>query len=270
MKNRQANHVSFYILIVLTLLFSAVYIVMTFNQNGQKAWTPALSTENGKGVTGNGDSYMQNIREHRDRYSLTSFSWNQKLSFTLHIASDSPDIGKVLYEDDYGVISVGDILLNGHQWWVYFDFTGKTAGNTFSLLSLDIEDNLSNGLEGESMSTEDGTDVSLSEETSDTENISYTESDSVKTAGIAEIQELSKKEKSADWRVKISYPYQGVTAWHNEYWNSQELLPNGERIGYIIFFSTDEQEIAETSNEMDVTFTMKGLKRLTWQSKPSV
>lgn len=73
---------------------------MTFNQNGQKAWTPALSTGNGKGVAGNGDSYMQNIREHRDRYSLTSSPWNQKLSFILHIASDSPDIGKVLDEQE--------------------------------------------------------------------------------------------------------------------------------------------------------------------------
>ena len=95
----------------------------------------------------------------------------------------------------------------------------------------------------------------------------YKRQASVKTSGIAEVQELSKKEKSKDWRVKISYPYQGLTAWHKEYWNSEDHLPNGERIGYIVFHSTDEQVAAETSGEMNVTFTMKGLKRLIWQSK---
>lgn len=267
MKNRQTNHVPFYILIVLTLLVSAIYIVIALKQNGSNAWNPAFSAENGEVTAGEGESYMQNIREHRDRYSLTSVPWNQKLSFTVHIASDSPDIGKVLYEDDYGVISVGDIILNGYQWWIYFDFTGKKADETFSLLSLDVDDRYLREQEEEPMSAENSTDVSVSEETSGTENTSGNESAFVKTAGIAEVQELSKKEKSKDWRVKISYPYQGVTAWHKEYWNSEDHLPNGERIGYIVFHSTDEQVAAETSGEMDVTFTMKGLKRLIWQSK---
>lgn len=217
MKNRQTNHVPFYILIVLTLLVSAIYIVIALKQNGSNAWNPAFSAENGEVTAGEGASYMQNIREHRNRYSLTSVPWNQKLSFTVHIASDSPDIGKVLYEDDYGVISVGDIILNGYQWWIYFDFTGKKTGETFSLLSLDVDDRYLREQEEEPMSAENGTDVSVSEETSGTENTSGNESASVKTSGIAEVQELSKKEKSKDWRVKISYPYQGLTAWHKEY-----------------------------------------------------
>ena len=226
MKNRQANHISFYILIVLTLLVSAIYIVIALKQNDGKAWAPVFSAENGGTSAENEEAYMQNIREHRDRYSLTSVPWDQKLSFTVHIASDSPDIGKVLYEDDYGVISVGDIILNGYQWWIYFDFTGKKTGDTFSLLSLDVDDRYPTGQEEEPM-----------------------------------------RAKNKDWRVKISYPYQGVTTWHKEYWNSQDHLPNGERIGYIVFHSTDEQVAAETSGEMDVTFTMKGLKLLTWQAK---
>lgn len=269
MKNRQANHISFYILIVLTLLVSAIYIVIALKQNDGKAWAPVFSAENGGISEENEEAYMQNIREHRDRYSLTSVPWDQKLSFTVHIASDSPDIGKVLYEDDYGVISVGDIMLNNYQWWIYFDFTGKKEGDTFSLLSLDVDDRYPTGQEEEPMSAENGTDVSVSEETSGTENTSGNESTSVKTAGTAEVQKLSKKEKSDDWRVKISYPYENVTAWHKEYWNSEDQLPNGERIGYIVFYSTDQQVAAETSGEMDVTFTMKGLKRLIWQSQTS-
>ena len=269
MKNRQANHISFYILIVLTLLVSAIYIVIALKQNDGKAWAPVFSAENGGISEENEEAYMQNIREHRDRYSLTSVPWDQKLSFTVHIASDSPDIGKVLYEDDYGVISVGDIMLNNYQWWIYFDFTGKKAGETFSLLSLDVDDRYLREQEEEPMSAENGTDVSVSEETSGTENTSGNESTSVKTAGTAEVQKLSKKEKSDDWRVKISYPYENVTAWHKEYWNSEDQLPNGERIGYIVFYSTDQQVAAETSGEMDVTFTMKGLKRLIWQSQTS-
>ena len=269
MKNRQANHISFYILIVLTLLVSAIYIVIALKQNDGKAWAPVFSAENGGISEENEEAYMQNIREHRDRYSLTSVPWDQKLSFTVHIASDSPDIGKVLYEDDYGVISVGDIMLNNYQWWIYFDFTGKKEGDTFSLLSLDVAARYPTGQEEEPMSAENGTDVSVSEETSGTENTSGNESTSVKTAGTAEVQKLSKKEKSDDWRVKISYPYENVTAWHKEYWNSEDQLPNGERIGYIVFYSTDQQVAAETSGEMDVTFTMKGLKRLIWQSQTS-
>ena len=89
------------------------------------------------------------------------------------------------------------------------------------------------------------------------------------SSGIATVENLTKEEAFDDWRVKISYPYQDVTAWHKPHWNSQDQLPNGERIGYIVFYSTDEQVAAETSGEMDVTFTMKGLKRLIWQSQTS-
>lgn len=76
MKNRQANHISFYILIVLTLLVSAIYIVSALKQNDGKAWAPVFSAENGGISEENEEAYMQNIREHRDRYSLTSVPWD--------------------------------------------------------------------------------------------------------------------------------------------------------------------------------------------------
>lgn len=242
MKNRQANHVSFYILIVLTLLVSAIYIVIALKQNGSNPWNPAFSAKNGEGAAGEGDSYMQNIREHRDQYSVTSIPLADKLTFTLHIAPDSANAGEVLYEDSYGIISVGDITLDKDNWKIYFDFIGKGNKQTFTLLSLDIDDEYPICVDGAAQ-------------------LSYS------SGGIANAEPLTEEDLSDDWRVKISYPYQGVTAWHKEYWNSQDLLPNGERIGYNIFFSINEQEIAETSGEMDVTFTMKGLKRLIWQSK---
>lgn len=241
MKNRQANQIPFYILIALTLLFSAVYIVMTFNQNGGKAWAPA-SAENRGISAGNGDSHMQNIREHRDQYSVTCIPLADKLTFTLHIAPDSASAGQVLYEDAYGIISVADIAPDKDNWKIYFDFIGKGDNQTFSLLSLDIDDEYTSSVDGAA-------------------ELSHS------SGGIASAEPLTKEDWSDNWRVKISYPYQSVTAWHNEYWNSQDLLPNGERIGYNIFTSTEKQKAAETSGGVDVTFTMKGLKCLTWQAK---
>lgn len=69
--------------------------------------------------------------------------------------------------------------------------------------------------------------------------------------------------------MKINYPYAGTTSEHEEYWNSEDLLPDGERIGYNIFYSDDEMNAAEEAGGIDVTFTMKGLKRLTWKARAS-
>ena len=134
--------------------------------------------------------------------------------------------------------------MDNDQWRIYFDFTGKGDANTFTLLSLDADDNYPVNIE----------------------EVAGTSSSS---SGAAAIEDLTEEELSDDWRVKISYPYAGTTSWHKEYWNSEDLLPDGERIGYNIFYSGDEMDAAEEAGGIDVTFTMKGLKRLTWKVRAS-
>lgn len=236
MKDQQTNRIPLFIVLFLTLLVSVIYIIVALQQENSVQAPPAsaIATED--------EAYMQNIREHRDMYALTSVPFDKKLTFTLHIAPDSADVGKVLYEDDYGTISLSDVRTDEYQWTVYFDFIGKGDTETFSLLSLDADENYP-------LNTGNAIEAPAS------------------SGGIAAVEALTKEETSDDWRVKISYPCAGSTSWHQEYWNSEDLLPNGERIGYNIFSNSAEMDAAEKAGGLDVTFIMKGLKLLTWQAK---
>lgn len=239
MKTKQTSRIPFYIVLFVTLLVSVIYIIVAMKQEKAPNELPAPAAAGPEEP-----AYMQHIREHREQYDVTCIPWDKKLTFTLHIAPESLEVGKVLYEDDYGTISVGDLSLDNDQWRIYFDFTGKGDANTFTLLSLDADDNYPTTIE----------------------EVAGTSSSS---SGAAAIEDLTEEELSDDWRVKISYPYAGTTSEHEEYWNSEDLLPDGERIGYNIFYSDDEMDAAEEAGGIDVTFTMKELKRLTWKARAS-
>ena len=136
MKTKQTSRIPFYIVLFVTLLVSVIYIIVAMKQEKAPNELPAPTAAGPEEP-----AYMQHIREHREQYDVTCVPWDKKLTFTLHIAPESLEVGKVLYEDDYGTISVGDLSLDNDQWRIYFDFTGKGDANTFTLLSLDADDN---------------------------------------------------------------------------------------------------------------------------------
>ena len=227
MNQKTTNQFSFLILLIVTFLVSVIYILIALNQNTDNDKAPGRSVFQ----IPSRNAVMQSIRENREEYTVESVPLDTTLTFTLNITPDSPDIGKVLYEDDHGSILVSDITTDDDRWRIYFDFIGKGDIRTFSLLSLDIDNN----------------------------NTFADEADS-QNGDTAE---------SKDWQLKISYDLEGINHFHKDYLASHDLLPMGERIGYYIFFSANEQEAAESLGGLDVSFTMKGLSFLTWTELPS-
>lgn len=111
MKTKQTSRIPFYIVLFVTLLVSVIYIIVAMKQEKAPNELPAPAAAGPEEP-----AYMQHIREHREQYDVTCVPWDKKLTFTLHIAPESLEVGKVLYEDDYGTISVGDLSLDNDQW----------------------------------------------------------------------------------------------------------------------------------------------------------
>lgn len=135
MTTKKTFHTSFLILLFLTLIASVWYILITIQQNNGIIWSPIDS--------------MHEIRTQRDRYSVTSKPWDQLQDFTVHIGPDSPDIQKILCDNAYGTIRIHDISMQDGKWWIYLDFIGKGDSKTFTMLSLDVDQDYTNSADSD-------------------------------------------------------------------------------------------------------------------------